>query len=381
MPETESVAFHDCFRCVEDPRIERSKRHLLTDILFLSVCATIAGADGPSDIEAFGKEKIQWLRRFLQLPGGIPSHDTVGRVIALIKPSQFQQAFLTWIEALFPETLDGSQPEFIPLDGKTLRRSHNRKLHQNPLHLVSAWSAKNRLTLGQVAVDQKSNEITAIPKLLEMLELRGAIVSIDAMGCQTEIAQQIIAGQGDYVLAVKDNQPTLAAAIEAAFLNMHETDFQDAGCRQHTTQEKSRGRHETRYYCIAPVPASMAEFRDQWTGLRSIGQVVTINERDGKPASEVRYYISSLSAKVKTFAASVRSHWSIENSLHWVLDMTFAEDASRIRAGHGTENFGFLRRFVISLLNRDTSQDSLRRKRKRAGWSTTFLENVLFPSD
>ena len=377
MASTLTRSFQKHFAVVDDPRIERSKCHLLMDILFLSVCATIAGADGPSDIADFGRQQITWLRKFIPLPNGIPSHDTIGRVFALIKPIQFQEAFLSWIETLVPENGEGEALRLLPIDGKTLRGSHRRNDELKPLHLVSAWATNCGLSLGQVAVDDKSNEITAIPKLLEMLELAGAIVTIDAMGCQKEIAKKIIDKEGDYVLAVKDNQPTLRAAMEASFVEADEQDSVLAGSRHYVTQEKSHGRTEERDYVIAPLPKEMLAFKTEWEGLCTIGRVIAKVERDGTQSQEVRYFISSLPPKVKQFAGAVRGHWGIENGLHWVLDVVFGEDASAIHVGHAPENFGFLRRFVVSLLKRDTSEGSLRRKRKRAAWSTSFLENVL----
>jgi len=370
-------SFHQHFSVVDDPRINRSKCHLLTDILFLAVCATIAGADGPSDIADFGRQQIQWLRKFIALSNGIPSHDTIGRVFSLIKPLQFQQAFLAWIETLMPDDVDGNALRLVPIDGKTLRGSLHRNEEQKPLHLVSAWATNCGLSLGQVAVDDKSNEITAIPKLLEMLELTGAIVTIDAMGCQKDIAKKIVDKEADFVLAVKDNQPNLREAIETSFVEIDNQDSENTGSRHYATQEKSRGRNEERDYVIAPVPKEMFALKTEWKGLRTIGRVIAKVERDGKQSEEVRYFISSLPPKVKQFAEAVRGHWGIENSLHWVLDVVFGEDASAIHIGHAPENFGFLRRFVISLLKRDTSEGSLRRKRKRAAWSTSFLEKVL----
>jgi predicted transposase YbfD/YdcC len=370
-------SFHQHFSVVDDPRINRSKCHLLTDILFLAVCATIAGADGPSDIADFGRQQIQWLRKFIALSNGIPSHDTIGRVFSLIKPLQFQQAFLAWIGTLMPDDVDGNALRLVPIDGKTLRGSLHRNEEQKPLHLVSAWATNCGLSLGQVAVDDKSNEITAIPKLLEMLELTGAIVTIDAMGCQKDIAKKIVDKEADFVLAVKDNQPNLREAIETSFVKIDKQDSENTGSRHYATQEKSRGRNEERDYVIAPVPKEMFALKTEWKGLRTIGRVIAKVERDGKQSEEVRYFISSLPPKVKQFAEAVRGHWGIENSLHWVLDVVFGEDASAIHIGHGPENFGFLRRFVVSLLKRDTSEGSLRRKRKRAAWSTSFLEKVL----
>jgi len=311
----------------------------------------------------------------------VPSHDTIGRVLSLIKPDQFQKAFLDWIASFADDASDDGQPRLVPIDGKTLRGSRGARHRQHPLHLVSAWAGERGMTLGQVAVDDKSNEITAIPKLLEMLELNGAIVSIDAMGCQKEIAKAIIAGGGDYVLAVKDNQPKLSQAVESFFLQRHEhDDFSQHGCLRHQTRQRSRGRLEERYYAVAPLPDDMKSFPREWKNLTSIGQVVTLTEQNGKQTSDVRYYISSRKPKVKEFASSVRQHWSIE-SMHWVLDVVFGEDASRIRNGDGTENFGFLRKFVISLLKRDTSPGSLKGKRKRAGWNTNFLEKLLFKTE
>jgi predicted transposase YbfD/YdcC len=350
----------------------------LVDILFICVAATIAGCDGPTEIVDFATQKVAWFRKFIRLENGVPSHDTIGRVVSLIKPDQFQKAFVQWISSLVDERDDEGRPRFVPIDGKTLRGSRGAKHRPNPLHLVSAWASEQGLTLGQVAVDSKSNEITAIPKLLEMLELTGAIVTIDAMGCQKEIAKKIVSGGGDYTLAVKDNQPALRTAVESFFEDRHEQDdFSEYGCRRHQTTGRSRGRLEERYYTIAPVPQSMKSFCRAWKNLTSIGQVLTVTEHDGKQTSDVRYFISSRAPKVKEFASSVRKHWSIE-SMHWILDVVFHEDQSRVRNGDGPENFGFLRKFVISLLKRDTSQGSLKGKRKRAGWNTNFLEKLLF---
>lgn len=373
-----SPDFRTHFAGVEEPRINRSKVHQLMDILFISVAATIAGADGPTDIADFAEQKLAWCRKFVRLKNGVPSHDTIGRVLSLIKPDQFQTAFLDWIASFANEDSEDGEPCFVPIDGKTLRGSGGAKDRSNPLHVVSAWATKQGLTLGQVAVDSKSNEITAIPKLLEMLELSGAIISIDAMGCQKEIARKIIKGGGDYVLAVKNNQPKLYQAIEKFYIKLHESDdFRGCACRQHTTLEKSRGRIEERCYFIAPVPESMKHFCRDWKGLKSIGQVITHIDCGEKATSEVRYYITSRQPRVREFAKSVRGHWLIE-SMHWILDVVFNEDASRIRNGDGAENFGFLRKFAISLLKRDTSRGSLKGKRKRAGWNTKFLEKLLF---
>lgn len=370
--------FEDFFGLIDDPRLDRCKAHELIDILFLCVAGTVAGCDGPSDIVEFARERLAWFRRFVPLKNGVPSHDTIGRVLGLLKPDQFQRAFLDWVASFVDAAAEQSEPRFVPIDGKTLRGSHGAKGRQNPLHLVSAWATAQGLTLGQVAVDDKSNEITAIPQLLEMLELKGAIVSIDAMGCQKEIAAKIEKAGADYVLAVKDNQPKLAAAIADFFIQRHERgDFAKHRCRQHNTSEKSRGRLEERYYLVAPLPQSLQEFLPDWAKLCSIGQVISHTTRGDKQTSDVRYYILSREPRVKEFARAVRCHWSIE-SMHWVLDVVFGEDASRIRNGYATENFGFLRKFILSLLKQDTSRGSLKVKRKKAGWSTDFLESILF---
>lgn len=368
-------SFESCFEKVDDPRIVNRCDHSLHSILFIAVAATIAGADGPEDMEVFAHRKSSWLKRYIDLAGGIPSHDTIGRVLGLIKPKQFQEAFLAWISSL--PTLHDSDGKtiFVPIDGKTMRGSYSDDNKSDMLHIVSAWATEQGMTLGQVAVDSKSNEITAIPDLLEMLELSGTIISIDAMGCQRAIASKIISGGGDYVLMVKKNQPKLLEAVECAF---EESNLKAAKSRTRTTTEKSRGRLERREYTIMKAPTSMKPLMSKWTGLQSIGRVIRTVERDGKVTRETSYYICSIAAVVSVFMTSIRSHWGIENSLHWVMDVVFHEDRSRVRKNHAAENLSFLRRFVISLLRRDTSKTSLKQKRKEAAWDTTFLENLLF---
>ena len=374
------VSFEQCFEQVEDPRVVGRTTHSLHTILFVAVTATIAGADGPEDMEKFANRKQDWLERFVDLCGGVPSHDTFGRVLGLIKPKQFQEAFLNWISSL-PRLHDtDGKPIFIPIDGKTMRGSYTHADKSGMLHIVSAWATQQGITLGQVAVDSKSNEITAIPQLLEILELGGAIVSIDAMGCQREIAAKIVAGGGDYVLQVKGNQPSLQDAIEASFAAADEASDASATtkARRRTTREKSRGRQEARHYTILPLPKSMSSLANKWSKLTSLGRVIREVERDGKRTSETSYYICSIDAKVGVFSESARSHWGIENGLHWVMDVVFGEDRSRIRVGHAAENMSFLRRFVTTLLKRDTSKSSLKQKRKEATWDVRFLEKLLF---
>ncbi len=367
------MALVECFSELADPRMERTRRHLLSDVLTLSVLAVIAGAEGWEDIEEFGHSKEEWLKQYLPLENGIPSHDTISRVFQALQPGAFNSALTEWMASLH-EQLGFHQ---IAIDGKTLRRSHDRSSVQAALHLVSAWCRENQLVLGQEATDAKSNEITAIPKLLRLLELRGAIVTIDAMGCQKEIARQIVDGGGDYVLAVKENQPTLHTAISDYFFELHETDFAGCQVRRLTTLDEGHGRQERRTYYVTALPAALQALRDDWKQLTSIGQAIDITWRDGREVADVRYFILSLPPQVKRFAAVVRGHWGIENSLHWTLDMTFREDESRIRKDHGPENFATLRRAALGLLKQDKSKGSVKKKRKRAGWNNDALLTIV----
>jgi predicted transposase YbfD/YdcC len=365
--------FAPFFVNLTDPRIDRSKRHALLDILILAVCGTLGGADGWADIERFGRAKLDFFRRFLDLPHGIPSHDTFGRVFARLDPSALLACIHQWLAALGT----AAAGEVVAIDGKTLRRSFDTAAGQGPLHLVSAWATQARLVLGQVAVAAKSNEITAIPLLLELLDLRGCIVTIDAMGCQTEIAAAVRAREADYVLAVKDNQPTLHRAVREAFLAHAEADFADPSLRRVKTVERGHGRTETREYFCAKAPAGLGR-GGRWKDLASIGLVVRTRVANGGATEEVAYYVSSLPPKVKTFAQAVRGHWGIENRLHWSLDVTFAEDDSRVRKDHGPANLGLLRRLALSILQRDTSsKESLRGKRLIAGWDEERLLKLL----
>lgn len=368
------VGLVECMSSVEDPRIDRTKAHNLQDILVLSVLAVLCGADGWEDIELFGKIREQWLRKFIRLPNGIPSHDTISRVFRMIKPMAFHDAFQEWVASL---NLGNEGLNVIAIDGKSLRRSHDAKCGKAMLHSVAAWSVANRVVLGCQSVDQKSNEITAIPELLKKLELKGAIVTTDAMGSQKEIAAQIVDGGGDYCLAIKDNHPTLAKALTQHFENAHENEFNGSSIRQHKTKDEKHGRTENRYYYQGPIPDELKCLTDGWKDAKSIGQVTNISVRNGKETCEVRYYLSSMEVGVKRFACAVRGHWGIENSLHWILDMTFREDESRIRKGSSPDNFALLRRFAINILNQDTSKESMRKKRKRAAWDESYLLNRL----
>jgi predicted transposase YbfD/YdcC len=370
------ASFQSCFEIVDDPRVQGRSFHPLNSVLFLVVSAVISGADGPSEIEDFGKEREDWLKQFVDLPHGVPTHDTIGRILSIIKPAQFQKALLTWLSEL-RQSPQGDGPVVVPIDGKTARGSYTDANKSDALHIVSAWATDHGLTLGQVAVDSKSNEITAVPELLDMLELEGTIITLDAMGCQKAIAKQIVDGGGDYTFAVKDNHPKLAAAIATTFEDAYEAGLVESGFRSKTVREKGHGRIEERYYCVASLPDSLKELAKAWPGIKSIGQAINSTVVGDKETSEVRYYISSRTAKVGEFADSVRKHWGIE-SMHWILDVVFGEDACRIRTGHATENMSFTRRFVTSLLKQDSSKTSLKGKRKRAAWNTDFLEKLLF---
>lgn len=366
------VAVFTPFEDLTDPRVKRTRIHNLFELVVVALCGTIAGADSWADIERFGNHRLPWLRTFLKLDGGIASHDTFGRVFSRLDPAELVTCIQQWLHDI------GRQiGQHIAIDGKTLRGSFDKAAGRNPLHLVSAWASETRLTLGQIAVDSKSNEITAIPLLLELLDLKGATVTIDAMGCQKEIAAKIVAGGGDYVLALKDNHPTLHHAVFEEFTAALEADAPPAGMRQHVTVETNRGREERREYLALPAPKSLPGFAD-WAGLATLVMVCRITEIDGMEKGEIGYFLSSLPPKVKALAKVIRQHWSIESQLHWVLDVTFTEDASRIRKRHAPQTSGMLRRLAVSILSSDTSlKDSLRGKRYRACLSTDALEHIL----
>jgi predicted transposase YbfD/YdcC len=366
------VAVFTPFEDLTDPRIERTRIHDLFELVVVALCGTIAGADSWADIERFGNQRLPWLRTFLKLEEGIPSHDTFGRVFSLLDPAELVGCIQQWLHDIGREI--GQQ---IAIDGKTLRGSFDKAAGRNPLHLVSAWATEARLTLGQIAVDSKSNEITAIPLLLELLDLKGAIVTIDAMGCQKEIAAKIVAGGGDYVLALKDNHPTLHEALANEFTAVLEAHVPPPGVRRHVTVETNRGRKERREYLALPAPKSLPGFAG-WAGLATLVMVCRITQINGVEKGEISYYLSSLPPKVKALAKAIRQHWSIESQLHWVLDVTFTEDASRIRKRHAPQTSALLRRLVVSILSSDTSlKDSLRGKRYQASLSTDVLERIL----
>jgi predicted transposase YbfD/YdcC len=358
------------FASLEDPRLERTRKHSLLDIIAITICAVICGADSWVAVERYGLAKQDWLSRFLTLPHGIPSHDTFGRFFAALLPEQFRACFAHWVA----EVAECLGLKHIAIDGKTQRGSHDRGKGKAALHLVSAWAVENHLILGQEAVDQKSNEITAIPKLLELLDLEGALVTIDAMGCQKEIAEQIVERGGDYVLAVKENQPNLYQAIERLDANALEQEY--AGASQCSTEERSHGREELRACWVLTDLEDLSE-RAKWPGLQSVIVVVRDRTVGNDNSCEKHYYISSRRMRAEKFLEVVRGHWGIENSLHWILDVVFDEDRSRVRKDHGPENLGLLRRMAISMLKAEPSKGSIQVKRLVAGWDDTFMEKVL----
>jgi predicted transposase YbfD/YdcC len=366
------------FTELEDPRSEVNLKHPLVSVVTIAVMGVLAGADGPTAIHRWAKLKSEFLQRALPLPHGIPGKDVFGRVLSALDPQAFQAGFAAWLESLRTKARGGSEvsrPVF-PIDGKTLRRTHDRRQGLGALHSVSLWAADYGLSLGQVACAEKSNEITAIPELLKLVDTRGAIITIDALGTQTAIAEQIVESGADYVLALKGNQETLHDAVIAYLDEQIETDFAHCEARRHTTRETAHGREETRIYVHLPAPPTLPGF-ERWAGLKTIGIAVLICLRDGKETTQVRYYLSSLEPGVKQFARAVRSHWSIENSLHWSLDVTYREDQLRIRHRHLRENFAWLNRFTLSLLKQHPAKMSQAMKRRSCGWSDDFLLQVV----
>lgn len=360
------TSIYNYFSQVADPRIHRNKKHNLTDILVLSVLAVLCGAESYDSIVEFGKARFEFLKQVLLLPNGIPSHDTVNRVISLIKPDQFEKVFIQWVDSLRNKKLK----EVIAIDGKTVRGSKDGFHDKSPIHIVSAWASQNALVLGQRKVDGKSNEITAIPDLLDMLEIKGCIVTIDAMGTQKDIAEKIIKNKADYILALKGNHSYLKQDVESLCSRMQPDD-------ENEMVDKGHGRIETRT-CKVFKKLDLLEDVEKWPGFKSVVQITAKREIKNKVSLEDRLYISSLDADAKAHNEYIRLHWGVENNLHWTLDMTFREDEQRKRDKFAAQNFAIIRKIALNLLKQEDSQKlSLKTKRLKAGWDNDFLLKIL----
>jgi predicted transposase YbfD/YdcC len=373
-----------------DPRSHINRKHLLGDLIVICVCGVLSGCDGPIAIGEWAKSKATWLKEHLELPHGIPSHDTIGRLLMALKPAAFQACFASWIAAIveFRESRlreEADDPSLrkhrhLAIDGKTLRGSHDRRKGLGALHLVSVWAVDCGVSLGQLATAEKSNEITAIPELLDQVQLKNSIVTIDAAGCQKEIAAKIVEGRGEYCLALKGNQGNLHAAVSGWIEEQMGTDFADCRVETFECREKKHGRedHYTYYQFEAPKDLPGCE---QWKKLKTVGVAIRSSRRAGQTTDDVRYYINSLPLNVKLFAKSVRGHWGIENSLHWCLDVTFREDECRVRERNMTDNLAWLKRFAISLLKQVEDKLSVAMRRRFCGWNENYLAQVLFAGE
>ena len=380
MAKTQHVCLDEVvgyFDELEDPRSSVNQKHPLVSVVVIAMMAVLAGAGGPTAIAKWAALKEEFLLKVLKLPHGIPRKDVFRRVLALLKPEAFHACFVTWLQALREKAAGttGIEKPIFAVDGKTLRRSRDRSKGLGALHSVSVWASEFGLSLGQVACAEKSNEITAIPELLRLVDIKGTIITIDAMGTQKEIAAQIINSKADYVLALKGNQGKLHDAVIEYFDKHLQNDFAEVEARQYETTEAAHGRTDRRIYTQLPVPQDFPE-KEAWAGLKTMGMVARHYRVNGKEEVEVRYYINSLPLGVKQFARAVREHWGIENGCHWILDMTFREDESRIREPHVRENFAWLNRFVLSLLKQHPGKDSIAMKRRGCGWNDDFLLEV-----
>jgi predicted transposase YbfD/YdcC len=353
--------------------MDRTKEHSLHDILVIALCAMLCGAEGFVDFEQFGKCRLTWFSTILELPNGIPSHDTFRRVFAMLHPKQFADCFRTWTESL-RQTVDR---EIVAIDGKTLRRSHQRSKGLGPIHMVSAWARENGLVLGQIKVDEKSNEITAIPELIAALNLAGCIVTIDAMGCQTKIAEQIAAAKAEYVFGLKGNQGTIHGEVKTFMEDAEANAFKGIIADIFETTERGHGRKETRRYSITEEVEWLTGV-SQWKNLRSVAMVESIREIAGVVTTERRFFLCSIAANARELARAVRGHWSIENTLHWCLDVTFNEDQCRARTGCAAENLALLRHMAMNILKGDTNNKrSIKGRKKDAGWNNSYLIQLL----
>lgn len=362
------------FESLTDPRDTRNRRHQFLDIVVLAVCGVVCGCDGPTAVRRWAVARAEWLRGFLELPNGIPSRDCIRNLLMAVQPEAFQKCFQQWIAAAL--ATDGTARRLVAIDGKTLRRSHDAAHGLGPLHIVSAWAIEHGIALGQVATEETSNEITAIPVLLQQIELKKAVVTIDAMGCQKDVARDIVAAGGDFVIALKDNQPKLAAAIATVVEKHLGGEFEALKHRNHQTDTRGHGRRDERFYWVAQVPPDFAA-KEEWPWIKAIGTAVRITTHpDGTQTDEVRYYMLSRFVSGTRFGEAVRGHWGIE-SMHWVLDVTFGEDQTRTRQRILANNLSWLRRFAITLLKRHPEKDSIRGKMIRCLMDTAFLDEVL----
>ena len=373
MSDLPAIHLIDHFSQIPDPRLDRKKRHLLIDILVISICGAICGADDWVAIEAFGRAKYDWFKTFLRLPHGIPSHDTFGRVFWLISPAAFQECYSQWIQAVIQQLPE----QVVAVDGKTARRSYDTALGKRALHMVNAWAAKNRVVLGQYNTEEDSNEITVIPELLRVLVLKGCIVTIDAIGCQKEIVEQIVEQEADYVITVKANQKKLWTYIQQHFTGEEKNLLKDPDIDFWETQDEDHGRIEIRRFWATDRLDDYPQ-KAAWKGLHSVGMVEAQRQIGKQVSCQRRYFISSLDANALRMGEAIRAHWTIENSLHWVLDVAFGEDNSRIRHGNAAENMAVLRHIAVSLIRQEkTAKMGVKNKRLQAGWDNTYLTKVL----
>jgi predicted transposase YbfD/YdcC len=375
MSSEEPISLIISFQELPDPRVEGRCDHKLIDIIVIAVCAVIAGAESWVDVADFGEARRDWLSTFLELPGGIPSHDTFGRFFAALDAEAFQTAFIRWVEGVFRI----SKGQVIAIDGKTLRRSHNRSIGKDAIHMVNAWATRNGIALGQWKTDAKSNEITAIPLLLRQLNVAGCIVTVDAMGAQKKIAQAIREEKADYVLRVKDNQGKLHQDLQDWFAYADKLQFAGMQHSYAETVNKGHGRIEIRRCWAVSDPLAFDYVRNYegWTDLRSIVRVQRERRLSDKTERETAYYISSLAADAETLLMATRYHWAVENSLHWVLDVIFREDDARVRIGHAAHNMAILRQLALNILKKPLFKESIRRRRKKAALDTAYLEQLL----
>lgn len=364
-----------CFDELKDPRSHVNRLHIFGDLLVICIIAVIAGADGPQAIGIWADNNQAWLQKRLKLPNGIPSHDTLGRLLAALKPLAFQECFQAWIQSVAPLDEEAEMNQ-IAVDGKALRRSHDRSKGLGPLWLVSAWAVDRSISLGQLATEEKSNEITAIPELLDNIEIKGAVVTIDAAGCQRDIAKKIIDGEGDYVFALKGNQGKLHDSVREYITKHMENDFADIAARRYVETLKGHGRVDEITYYHMRAPKELTNF-EKWAGLRSIGVAIRQSESGSKSSTEVRFFIGSIAPGVKKFARYVRGHWAIENTLHWCLDVTFREDENRVRERNTANNMAWLKRFGLSMLKQQDDNYSIAMRRRVAGWNLDYLAKVL----